>query len=67
MYKGWETHEALPYITGVSHGPEGLVVQYSQGTRVFYQTGLLWEMRDYDADVPAEMMRGLMDSPRLLD
>ena len=67
MNEGWGNPEVVPYITDVSHGPESLVVQYSQGARVFYQTGLLWEMREYDADVPVDMLRGLMVSPRLLD
>ena len=67
MYKRFDEPGVLLHITNVTHTQEGLLVQFSQGATVFYQTGMLWEMREYDADLPVEMVRGLADAPRIVN
>ena len=67
MYERFDEPMILPYITNVTHTEEGLLVQFSQGATVLYQTGLLWEMREYDASVPVEIVRGLADPPRVVN
>ncbi len=56
----------LPHIQRVSHTPEGLLVQFDQGSTVLYQTSLLWDLRDYEGDVPAEIARGLAQPPHIV-
>ena len=56
----------LPHICHVSHTSEGLLVQFDQGSTVRYQTSLLWDLRDYEGDVPAEIARVLAQPPQLV-
>ncbi len=67
MYERFDDSVILPHITNVTHTEEGLLVQFSQGATIFYQTGLLWGMREYDADVPVEIVRGLVNPPRVVN
>ena len=59
----WES----PGIAGVRYTADGLLVEYSGGERVFYRSGLLWEMREYDAEVPEEILRGLISPSGLVN
>ena len=64
MYERFCEPKTLPYCERAAHTLEGLLVEFSHGPVVFYQTSFLCDTREYAADVPVELARGLVDPPR---
>ena len=57
----YQPHAAssLPHIKHVRHTPEGLLVEFDQGSTFLNQTSFLWDMRDFEGDAPVDVARGL--------
>jgi len=66
-YDRFHEPATLPYIERVAHTPEGLLIEFSHGPVVFYQTSYLWDTREYAGDVPVDLARGLADPPRAVN